>query len=532
MIMKKTLRLFLVAALAMVFGNVMADEVTMAYSGSTTTNMTGNNDAALVGLDATKWSVVGAKGAATNFPGLNAAGDFRLYWHKDGSNTITVESLEGVTINTIKMTFTGNNYSNVTVTANGSAVTPNDGVYAINSTSFVLGNGNTTNSQVRIKDLVITYTAGSGDFVAAPIFGVNSGMYFETQYVELSTTTEGADIFYTVNGSEPTASSTKYTEPIAIASTTILKAIAIKGGTNSNVATAEYTIVNTTNKGTAESPFSIADALTVVNALASGATTSSAVYTKGIVVGDVTVNSSGQAQFKIGATAEATENLITVYRAKGLENEAYVAGDTKAGDEVVICAPLQNYNGNTPETSYGYIYSINGATSKADPVLEGDGSETNPFTANDLIIMKTSQRPTGAVWVKGIIRGTYKTKTQLDEDKASNIAIATSTEATEFAPVELKQGSVFREKLNVADNPGNKDKEVLLKGTIDTYFSPATGVKNLVEAKLDSTVITGIDAVKTVDAQFDGKIYNLAGQEVTKSYKGIVIKNGKKVVIK
>ena len=121
---------------------------------------------------------------------------------------------------------------------------------------------------------------------------------------------------------------------------------------------------------------------------------------------------------------------------------------------------------------------------------------------------------------------------QLDEDKASNIAIATSAEATEFAPVELKTGSVFREKLNVVDNAGNKGKEVLLKGTIDTYFSPATGMKDLVEAKLDGQVITGIIELKAAGVQFEGKTYNAAGQLVNKGYKGLVIMNGKKLVNK
>ena len=41
-----------------------------------------------------------------------------------------------------------------------------------------------------------------------------------------------------------------------------------------------------------------------------------------------------------------------------------------------------------------------------------------------------------------------------------------------------------------------------------------------------------IEAVKNVQPKADGAIYNLAGQKVDKSFKGIVLKNGKKVVIK
>ena len=156
----KLLRFSLLSIMAMLWGTVFADEVTMAYSGSTTANMTGENDAALLGLDATAWSVIGEKGGNSNFPGLNKAGDFRLYYDSKGGNTITVESLTGATINNIAITFTGADYSNVSVTVDGNAVNGTDGTYAIGASKFVLGNANTSNVQVRIKSVVINYGAG------------------------------------------------------------------------------------------------------------------------------------------------------------------------------------------------------------------------------------------------------------------------------------------------------------------------------------------------------------------------------------
>ena len=44
-------------------------------------------------------------------------------------------------------------------------------------------------------------------------------------------------------------------------------------------------------------------------------------------------------------------------------------------------------------------------------------------------------------------------------------------------------------------------------------------------------VVTGIQNVKAVEAE-DGDIYNLAGQKVNTAYKGVVIKNGKKMILK
>lgn len=42
---------------------------------------------------------------------------------------------------------------------------------------------------------------------------------------------------------------------------------------------------------------------------------------------------------------------------------------------------------------------------------------------------------------------------------------------------------------------------------------------------------TGIKTVKA-DATENGATYNLAGQKVDENYKGVVIQNGKKVVVK
>ena len=131
--------------------------VTLQYSGSTTTNMTGNNDAATVGLNATDWSVVGAKGGNNNFPGLNKSGYIAIYYNATSSNTITVSSLTGATITSITVTYTGDTYSNGKVLVNGTEVTGTDGTYEINSSSFVITNGNTSNTQVRISSIVINY---------------------------------------------------------------------------------------------------------------------------------------------------------------------------------------------------------------------------------------------------------------------------------------------------------------------------------------------------------------------------------------
>ena len=53
--------------------------------------------------------------------------------------------------------------------------------------------------------------------------------------VSLASTTAGASIYYTVNGSTPSASSQQYQAPFLVASNLTLKAVAIAGGTSSTV---------------------------------------------------------------------------------------------------------------------------------------------------------------------------------------------------------------------------------------------------------------------------------------------------------
>ncbi len=78
---------------------------------------------------------------------------------------------------------------------------------------------------------------------AAPAVSPSAGTYGSTQSVSLSDATAGAAIYYTTNGSTPSPSSTRYSAPITVATTTTIKALAVATGyTTSAVTTAAYTI--------------------------------------------------------------------------------------------------------------------------------------------------------------------------------------------------------------------------------------------------------------------------------------------------
>lgn len=80
----------------------------------------------------------------------------------------------------------------------------------------------------------------SDDALTAPIIAPASGTVFETQSVTI-TADEGATIYYTLDGSEPTTESSLYSEVLSISETTTVKAIAVKDGQTSSVATATFT---------------------------------------------------------------------------------------------------------------------------------------------------------------------------------------------------------------------------------------------------------------------------------------------------
>ena len=78
--------------------------------------------------------------------------------------------------------------------------------------------------------------------VAKPTFSPASGTYTEAQTVSISCTTEGAVIYYTTDGTTPTATSAVYSSPLTVSETTTINAIAIVNDEESVVATATYTI--------------------------------------------------------------------------------------------------------------------------------------------------------------------------------------------------------------------------------------------------------------------------------------------------
>jgi hypothetical protein len=78
--------------------------------------------------------------------------------------------------------------------------------------------------------------------VAKPFAIPLAGTYTSVQMVTLFCATGGATIYYTLDGTEPSAASILYTKSIPVIMSTTIKAVAVKENNTSAVLTAAYSI--------------------------------------------------------------------------------------------------------------------------------------------------------------------------------------------------------------------------------------------------------------------------------------------------
>ena len=203
----------------------------------------------------------------------------------------------------------------------------------------------TTSKAIYWKSIEVVYTSSSTPAVtvAAPTFTPAAGNYTAAQSVTLATTTEGATIYYTIDGTEPTAESLIYQNPIEIAENTTIKAIAVLGENVSAVSTANYEI---------NLP------LTVANIAAFKALD---LNTEATITGDVVV----LGRYSKNLFVQDATGALLVY-GNNIQNYEYEAGDVISGG---INGKRTNYSGLVEMTNPGSNFAAGVAGNPIEPIV-------------------------------------------------------------------------------------------------------------------------------------------------------------------
>ena len=215
------------------------------------------------------------KAGASNNPTYNATGkDVRVYAKGTVTITTTGSPLTQIVFN---LSAQGKKRLAPITASAGSVATQAAGDETVtwtgsaNSVTFTVGekanygsDGDTKAGQLCFLSLDVTGGSGGEVTVSAPTFTPAAGTYYSPIDVTIKSGTSGASIYYTLDGSEPTTSSTAYSEPIHITATTTVKAIAAAEGKVSAVSTAEYVMGTATSVTNIAAYQQMADSTVVV----------------------------------------------------------------------------------------------------------------------------------------------------------------------------------------------------------------------------------------------------------------------------
>ncbi len=152
-----------------------------------------------------------------------------------GGNTFTISSTDNIT--SIALTFASGEGSNA-ITTSPEGFDTNTWTGSANSVTFTIGG---TSGHRRISEIMVT-TMKSNE-LPKPTFTPTEEEFELEVEVSLTCAVEDADIYYTLNGDDPTTASAIYTAPFVLTETTTVKAIAIQGDKKSEIATKTFSPV-------------------------------------------------------------------------------------------------------------------------------------------------------------------------------------------------------------------------------------------------------------------------------------------------
>ena len=353
----------------------------------------------------------------------------------------------------------------------------------VGATVVIYGNLKKFNTtyEFDVNNELVSYTAPQ-HAVEAPTFSPAAGTFATAQTVNLSCATTGATIYYTLDGTEPTDSSTEYTNAIAVSTTTTIKAIAYVGSETSTVATATYHINSQDN------PYTVGQALAFNEYPANG------IYVHGIVSTAPTQNptSNGELTYHISVDGNAT-NQLEVYKGKGLNEAEFEAqDDIQVGDIVTIYGNVVIYNGTKEFSSGNYLVSFE--------------RPTTPAQEYSLTVSSLSH-------VNLFIFGGEESETIIStEDGETTAQVYNGTEVT--VSIDVEEGYVFQ-SLTITDANGNPvEMEELTANEYYGFTMPASNV-TITATAIVAPAATTYSLATSIES---GKQYIIVGKGNSKYY--------------
>lgn len=254
--------------------------------------------------------------------------------------------------------------------------------------------------------------------------------------------------------------------------------------------------------GTEADPFNSVAAQNYTAALAANQTTEQEFYIKGKIQKIDTQFAAQYGNASVHIADDANSQQFYIFRTYYFGGEKWKEGDglLKEGDEIVVCAKLVNYMGNTPETSQGgKLISVNGKTS-----IEGGSEKPDTPSTGDT----TTPNGNFETWVDG------KPNNWKTASSAGNASLAQSTDAHSGKYSVKVGGSTSANK-----RLGYKEME-LKAGTykIKYYVKAATATGASVQSGF-----VPVTEGKVGDYKYSGYINNISNTEWTLVEQELVI---------
>ena len=432
--------------------------------------------------------------------------------------------------------------SSATYTANNLNVTSGDIVITMT--------GSSNSKAMYLSEITVTYDNASSKQDAGLSFAIPSyKVPYNTEFTQTVTNPNGLTVTY-ASSDETIAIVDENSGEVLVgdkAGTVTITASSAETSTyDAGEATYTITVFDANAKGTEKNPYTVTEALAVIDALASGVSTET-VFVKGIVSTAPTSLTSGKAKYYISVDGTDADELY-VYNGWGLDGAEFAdASDIAVGDEVTVKGTLTNYQGTTPEFNKESIitqYKANGSTTEVKATtITTDKYKTYVSTENLLVPAGvTAYIATGetasTLTLTSVAKIKKDTPVILFSETAQSYQFEITDEAVTYPAANLlkiSDGTAVNGVFVLAKSGDNVGFYKWMGGALSAgrvyVDAPANAARDYLEFTFDDET-TSISEIETMRNVGNETFYNLNGQKVQHPTKGLYIVNGRKVIIK